>query len=161
MAETNRKYASERMRKKNPMANPEIRAKMAATLQAIKHGPKIRGGNGRPPTAAEEVLALLLDGLGFIPQYPIRTGFATGNGVYPPAYKPDQANPILKIAIEADGYSHCSLERQAQDLKKDNFLTGRGWIVLRFTNAEILTRPDQVMGKVLSTISKLKGCTLT
>ena len=160
MTRTNLKYASARMLANNPMRNEETRKKVSETLRAINHAPKIRGGNGKPATAAESALALILDGLGFMPQHAILTKMPMGSG-YPPCYKPDSANVALKLAVEADGNSHALLSRQAQDAKKDEFLRGLGWTVLRFTNHTILTEPAQVLKTVLSTISKLKGCTPT
>ncbi len=161
MARTNRKYASERMTRNNPMRKPEARAKMRATLAEIGHAPKIRGGNGKPPTMAEVFLLMLFGDLGFELQLSIKTGFRLGTTEYPPAYKVDIGNRALKVAVEADGMSHCSLKRQAQDAKKDAFLRGIGWTVLRFSNSEILSNPMQVFETVMSTTSKLKASTLT
>jgi hypothetical protein len=161
MARTNREYASDRMKTRNPMRLPESRAKMSATLQAIGHAPKLRGGNGRPPTEAERTLFAMFASIGFEPQVNIRTGYGPGNGVYPTVYKPDMGNWALKIALEADGSSHTSHERRAQDVKKDAFLRGLGWTVLRFSNEQILKRPTEVWMAVTSLISKLTVCTPT
>jgi very-short-patch-repair endonuclease len=159
MTRTNKKHASARMTERNPMHREEVRAKVSRTLKQINHGPKIRGGNGQGPTEAEAALAVMLAGLGFEHQIVIRTG-ATHLG-YPHCYKPDLGNWSLKIAIEADGPSHSTLARQEQDRKKDAFLTGLGWTVLRFSNRQILTQPGEVLGTVMSTISRLKASTLT
>ena len=154
MAETNRKYASARMTERNPMADPTVRKKVSETLKRIGHGPKVRGGNGRPPTAAELVLAERLNPMGFCEQAVIVTGRPRGSG-YPHAYKADSGCHLLKLAIEADGSSHSTLERQTQDAKKDEFLRSRGWTVLRFTNQQILTETEKTMQVILSTILKL------
>ena len=141
MAETNRKYARDRMITRNPMHSPETRAKVSVTLKQIKHAPRVRGGNGKPATHAEMMLALLLAPHGFVSQLvvPTRTGRA------PWHYKIDIAHPVLKIAVEADGPSHGSLIRQESDRRKDEFLTGAGWKVFRFSNEEILKSPETVL----------------
>lgn len=155
---TNTKYASDRMKSKNPMARPETRAKVSASLKALSHSPPIRGGNGKPPTVPETILSAMFGDVGFVPQGVIRTGYPSGNGVYPPCYKPDLVNFPLRLAIEADGGSHSACARKAADAKKDSFLIGLGWTVLRFSNQTILTRPESVWEEVMSTISRLKGC---
>lgn len=156
MARTNRKYASARMTARNPMARPDVRAKVSQSLQARGHRPPERGGNGREPPLAELMLLAIVGGLGFTGQVAIPTKQPRGSG-YPTCYKVDAGNALLKIAIEADGASHNALTRQAQDRKKDDLLDGLGWKVLRFTNAEILGSPENVWTTVLSTISKLRG----
>ena len=65
MASTNRKYASARMKKNNPMQRESSRKKHTATLKRIGHKPPIRGGNGRPATDAEVMLNKLLHPMGF------------------------------------------------------------------------------------------------
>jgi hypothetical protein len=154
MAETNRKYASARMTERNPMADPTVRKRVSETLKRIGHGPKVRGGNGRPPTAAELVLAEKLNPMGFCEQAVIVTGQPRGSG-FPPAYKADCGCHMIKLAIEADGGSHNTLDRQAQDAKKDELLRSLGWTVLRFTNQQILTETEETMRVILSTILKL------
>ena len=142
MAATNRKHASARMTANNPMRNEASRQKMTATLKAIGHSPSIRGGNGKPPTEAEVMLNSLLGHFGFQMQVSVPTGFPKGTG--PGHYKIDCANRRLKIAIEADGVSHCG-KRLMSDHRKDAFLTGCGWTVYRFSNATILNSPAMVM----------------
>jgi hypothetical protein len=155
MAATNRNHAAGRMKARNPMADPETRQKMAATLRSIGHRPAQRGGNGKPPPLPEVVLAELLRAFGFQPQCAVPTGAKRGSGL-PPSYKVDVGNPALRIAVEADGPSH-SGHRKDLDRKRDACLRGLGWIVLRFSNAEILATP----WTVLSTTLKSMGCTHT
>lgn len=157
---TNLKYASERMKKKNPMHVKETREKVSATLQAMKHKPPEQGGNGKPLPEAEARLLKMFGDLGFVGQCVVRTMLPVGNG-NAGNYKIDAGNPHLKIAIEADGPSHGSLFRQAQDAKKDKVLAGLGWTVLRFKNKTILTEPEKVMETVMSTILRLKTSTPT
>ena len=71
---------------------------------------------------------------------------------YPTNYKIDIANVDLMIAIEVDGGSHTALVRQEQDKKKEEFLTGLGWRVLRFLNKEVEENLSGCVQKVLSII---------
>lgn len=143
-----------RMLTDNPMVNPATRLKQSATLKAIGHKPKVRGGNGSGPTKAEIVLLKLLPGS--LCNYPVRTGKKSGSG-YPTCYKVDVSIPVLKLGIEADGNSHNNPNRRARDQKKDALLKELGWTVLRFQNRTILEKPDFVEELVASTISKLKN----
>jgi very-short-patch-repair endonuclease len=137
----------------NPMKRADVRAKVSNSLKAIGHKPVEQGGNGKEMPKAEQALMQMLSAFGFVHQYAIKTGLRTHG--YPTCYKPDAANPILKIAVEADGASHKALVRQAQDLKKDTFLKCSGWTVLRFTNEEILTNPTTVMFTILKSINSI------
>lgn len=145
MAKTNRKYASERMKKNNPMKKPTIREKVSAKLKAIGHMPKIRGGNGQVTIPQ----LLLATALGWEMEYQVNTMKKQN---YPPVYKIDIANPILKIGIEVDGGSHCPLARQEEDKKKTDFLNSQGWIILRFKNKEVMTDLTSCINKVMSMI---------
>ncbi|MFZ4596337.1 MAG: endonuclease domain-containing protein [Verrucomicrobiaceae bacterium] len=73
---------------------------------------------------------------------------------YPTCYKLDIGNRELMIAVEVDGKSHCSIERQAQDQKKEDLLQSLGWKVLRFTNAEVIRNLNGCVQEVRSSISK-------
>lgn len=159
MAATNRRYASERMKRKNPMHNGVSKDKMKATLKEIGWKPPVRGGNGTGPTVPQKRLA---DALGIESEYAIRTG-ATRNDPrrLPTAYKVDLAYPSKKLAIEIDGQSHGVLSRQAQDRKKEAFLRSIGWTVLRFSNKQVMEHLEECVRTVTSTISKLKETTTT
>jgi len=78
-------------------------------------------------------------GDGWVAEYAIKTNAGHRNGTYPNCYKADIANPEMMIAIELDGGSHSSLERQGQDQKKVIFLVGLGWSVYRVSNAKALS----------------------
>jgi hypothetical protein len=157
MADTNRKYASERMTRKNPMKNPIAKEKMISAAR-VRGWPETsqRGGNGKSIPLPQQLLACAL---GWPTEVVIKTN-ARKLG-FPPCYKVDIANETLKIAIEIDGKSHAMLVKQGQDQKKTSFLESLGWIVLRFSNAQIKTSLAQCVQTVLSTISKLKDSTPT
>lgn len=158
MAQTNRKYASDRMKRKNPMLRPETRAKISTALRVRGWKPPVRGGNGHGPTIPELLLASAL-GWPCNVIVPIRSGQRRQS--YPPHYKIDVGNPALKIAIEINGFSHRALVRQAQDQKKRLWLESRGWSVLTFSNGQVKNDLATCVQTVLSTISKLRVNTTT
>jgi very-short-patch-repair endonuclease len=152
MAALNHTYASQRMKRNNPMHKEASRQKMQATLRARGHTPKIRGGNGTGPTQAQNILA---EALGWQMEYVIKTHLPKNNALHAATnYKVDIANPTLMIAIEVDGRSHQTLARKSQDRKKEQLLSGLGWRILRFTNQEILDHLHECVQTVTSTISK-------
>ena len=74
----------------------------------------------------------------------------------PTHYKLDIADAANRVAIEVDGPSHSTLARKEQDARKDAFLAGSGWTVLRFSNQQVMERLEECVQTVMSTISKLK-----
>jgi len=129
-----RDILSRRMKDHNPMADLKVKERARQTLLRIGHKPPVQGGNGKGPTVPQKLLANVL---GWPMEVAIPTHKRRGCG-YPTAYKVDVGNPSMKIAIEVDGRSHGLLTRQEQDRKKDAFLRGRGWTVLRFKNRRVL-----------------------
>lgn len=109
---------------------------MTSTLRLKGHRPSVRKGNGHEPTEAEQKLLSAL-GTSAIYNLPVPT-LQPRTSNYPPVYKVDVAVPSLKLAIEADGGSHRQLSRKAEDAKKDALLVSLGWLVLRFSNRQIL-----------------------
>lgn len=150
MARTNRLYASKRMTDRNPMRVPSVREKVKNSLRRIGHKPRIRGGNGTGPTRPEK---LLINALKCEWNVVVKTGAKRGTG-YPYNYKIDLGFPSLKIGIEVDGNSHSTLSRKAQDMKKQEFLEGIGWTILRFTNKQVMEDLEGCVQTVLSTTSK-------
>lgn len=131
-----------RVGKLKPMLNSETRKRVSEALRNMNHRPPIQGGNGRPmPIPQARLLAAL--GKEWLAEYPVATGHK-GNG-FPTCYKIDIANPAMKIAIEVDGFSHASWKAVERDRKKDQLLTSFGWIVLRFTNQQVLNWIDSGM----------------
>lgn len=158
MARTNRKYASKRMKERNPMSNPEIRARAKATKLAQGNWkPPVQGGNGRETPRPQ---AMLAEALGWPVEFVVCTKMRRGSG-YPYHYKLDIADPEHMISIEVDGASHNSPTRRTLDEKKDAFLAGLGWIVLRFSNREVTEHLEACVQTVQSTISKSSNSTHT
>lgn len=122
---------------KNPMSNHQSRLKMKAKLKEIRHKPIKRGGNGQLLPLPQLALLHAL-GDGWEAELAIATKMRHLGIGFPTCYKVDLANQSMKLAIELDGGSHCSLERKAQDLKKTDFLTSQGWSVYRVSNQRAL-----------------------
>ena len=62
----------------------------------------------------------------------------------------DRAWPEVKLAVELDGAQHhTSPEDRRKDLARDTALAALGWVVLRFTYADVLRDPDLVRRRVL------------
>ena len=157
MANTNRKYASVRMKANNPMASVASVAKMTATMKRLGHKPKVRGGNGQPTPVP---VARLAESLGWPLEVAVKTGCPRGQG-FPTVYKLDIGNRELKIGVEVDGNSHNIKRRKEEDSKKTALLSSLGWIVLRFSNQAVMERLEECVQVVESTISKLKANTPT
>ncbi len=82
---------------------------------------------------------MLAEALGWPTEVVVKTGHSGRDGAgFPAHYKLDIANSEMMVAVEVDGASHTTLERQGQDRKKERFLRGLGWTVLRFSNREVL-----------------------
>jgi very-short-patch-repair endonuclease len=99
---------------------------------------------------------MLARATGLALHYVVPTGGRKKGGP-PTHYKLDLAAPLLKLAVEVDGNSHCPLNRKAQDRKKEAWLRGAGWTVLRFTNAEVLDDTATCAQTVWSTICRLRA----
>lgn len=145
MAATNRRYASARMTEHNPMADPDARARMAATLRSTGHQPGRRGGNGSGPTDAQKLLA---EALGWEMEVVVKTGRPRRPGV-PTNYKIDIADLATKTAVEVDGRSHRALARRSADERKDAFLLDAGWRIVRVSNESIHDDLAAVVREVL------------
>ena len=64
----------------------------------------------------------------------------------------DFAARLLRLAIELDGATHAGRERE--DAGRTAFLEARGWRMIRFTNAEIMTNPEGVATAILIALDK-------
>jgi hypothetical protein len=63
----------------------------------------------------------------------------------------DRAWKEAMLAVELDGAAfHSSPQQRADDLARDAMFAAMGWLVLRFTYAEVLRDPDGVRAKVLA-----------
>jgi very-short-patch-repair endonuclease len=57
----------------------------------------------------------------------------------------DLAWPDRKVLVEFDGNVHRDRDVFVKDLRRQNGLVGEGWVVLRFTSADVYGRPDDVV----------------
>jgi len=138
------------MKKHNPMARKEIREKVSKKLTG-RPMRLVRGGNGKGPTSGQLYLFLALrknekPKMEFV----VSTGKGSRAKGLPTHYKIDVALPEHKIAVEVDGLSHNLLCRKEQDKKKDRFLRGVGWKVLRFTNRQVMEHLEECAQEVMS-----------
>ena len=60
----------------------------------------------------------------------------------------DMAWPDRKVLVEFDGDVHRERRVFVSDLRRQNRLVLEGWIVLRFSSADVLGRPDEVVAAV-------------
>lgn len=147
---------SARMKEDNPMRDAATRERVSESLRAMGHRPPVRRGNGHGLTEPQRLLA---EALGWPTEVVVLTG-PRRKGI-PTCYKIDVANPDTRIAVEIDGASHCALSRQAADRRKESFLHGEGWTVLRFSNQEVMADTEACARTVLSTTSRWPGPTPT
>jgi hypothetical protein len=62
----------------------------------------------------------------------------------------DRCWPEVKVAVELDGARHhTSPDDRRRDLARDRAMAAAGWVVLRFTYAEVLRDPAAVRARVL------------
>ncbi|MGY2129723.1 DUF559 domain-containing protein [Blastococcus sp. SYSU DS0617] len=60
----------------------------------------------------------------------------------------DLAWPERKVLVEFDGDVHRERDVFVRDLRRQNRLVASGWTVLRFTSADVLGRPDEVLAEI-------------
>jgi hypothetical protein len=60
----------------------------------------------------------------------------------------DMAWPDRKVLVEFDGNVHRERRVFVADLRRQNRLVLEGWVVLRFSSADVLGRPDEVIAAV-------------
>ena len=94
----------------------------------------------RADSAAERILKRLLREAGI-------TGWVFGHPFGP--HLLDLAFPDQRVAIEVDGWAwHVDVDRFRADRRKGNELTRAGWILLRFTWHDLVTRPAEVVAEI-------------
>ena len=99
----------------------------------------------RAESPMESVLRWLLHGAGLpVPdlQYVVRDGAGTFLA------RVDLAWPEQRVLVEFDGDLHRGRDVFVNDLRRQNRLVAAGWTVLRFTSADVLGRPDDVIAEI-------------
>ena len=68
----------------------------------------------------------------------------------------DFADVRARVAVEADGWAfHGSKSQQQADHQRDRLLLTLGWVTLRFTTADIMLRPEQVVAEIRAVLLTL------
>ncbi|WP_261771402.1 endonuclease domain-containing protein [Rhodococcoides corynebacterioides] len=62
-----------------------------------------------------------------------------------------------RIAVEIDGPEHRSRHRFSDDRSRDNLLQTRGWMVLRFTNDDVLTDHESVVATIEQAVHRRRA----
>ena len=98
----------------------------------------------KSPTEAESVLWEYLSdnkmGVHFRRQHPIY------------GYIPDFVSPKAQLIIEIDGGYHYEGEQPEKDAERTSYLNQAGYVVLRFTNEEVLANIDNVLEEITDTL---------
>ncbi len=144
--------SSERMKLNNPMDDPRTAWKAINTkrINGTLHIWKgKRGGNGQLTTAQ----ILLATALGW--EMEVAVGLKKKEIFYPTRYILDIGNRKLKIGIEVDGKGHELEKIILKDLKKEAKLKELGWMVLRFTNEEVMTNLSKVLLEIKKEVKAL------
>ena len=69
-----------------------------------------------------------------------------------PPYIADFAARSERLVVEIDGDTHAGL--QAYDVARTRSLEKRGYSVLRFTNADVMTNLDAVLSEILKALGR-------
>lgn len=82
--------------------------------------------------------------------YKFRRQYSIGN------YILDFYSPILRLAIELDGYTHLDHEQWKSDSNRTMYLQEKGVMVLRFSDKQILDTLPEVLQRICATCNKLQ-----
>ena len=69
-------------------------------------------------------------------------------------FRADLAWPEAKVLVEFDGDVHRDRGVFVRDLRRQNALVAAGWTVLRFSSADVVGRPDEVVAQVLRALGR-------
>lgn len=100
--------------------------------------------NRRAGSPMESVLRWLLHAAG-VPAPGLQHAIWTPIAVF----HADLAWPERKVLVEFDGEVHRDRRVFVEDLRRQNALIAAGWTVLRFSSADVLGRPDEVVAQIL------------
>lgn len=146
----------------NPMNNEIYKNKMISSIRGLASKGKLKNnfkyGNGKISEAEQFIYDDLIK-LGFEYNKGISTKsfkFEFPEAKVPFVYKADFINKNLKIAIEIDGKSHKYKSVKEADIKKQRVFDFNNYIVLRFTNEQVLLNKDYVLKEIKECIQKVK-----
>ena len=69
----------------------------------------------------------------------------------------DFACDRLKRVVEIDGGVHAREDVALNDAERQHVLEGLGWTVMRFTNDQALSQPDQILDAIRRHAATLRG----
>jgi very-short-patch-repair endonuclease len=102
-------------------------------------------GDSRSESPMESVLRWILHAAG-LPrpelQYVVRSAVGEFLG------RADMAWPDRTVLVEFDGDVHRERGVFVADLRRQNRLVAEGWVILRFTSADVFGRPDHVIAVI-------------
>lgn len=101
--------------------------------------------DGRAESPMESVLRWLLHVAG-LPAPDLQFAVRSAGGVF--VGRADLAWPDRKVLVEFDGNVHRERAVFVNDVRRQNALVAAGWTVLRFTSADVLGRPDDVVAQI-------------
>ncbi|MGY1822479.1 DUF559 domain-containing protein [Geodermatophilus sp. SYSU D00079] len=121
LARRPRGRGSARARDTLPVADPRAESPMESVLRWLLHAARL---------PAPDL------------QYVVRDASGTVLG------RADLAWPEQRVIVEFDGDGHRERDVFVHDLRRQNRLVAAGWTVLRFTSADVLGRPDEVIAGI-------------
>jgi hypothetical protein len=102
-------------------------------------------GSDLAESPMESVLRWLVHDAGLpapVLQHPVHDGAGRFVG------RADLAWPDRKVIVEFDGDVHRERSVFVKDLRRQNALVAEGWTILRFTSADVLGRPTDVVAQI-------------
>jgi very-short-patch-repair endonuclease len=99
----------------------------------------------RSESPMESVLRWLIRAAG-LPAPELQFAVLSAAGVF--LGRADMAWPDRKVIVEFDGNVHRERDVFVNDLRRQNELVAAGWTILRFSSADVLGRPEQVIAAI-------------
>jgi very-short-patch-repair endonuclease len=99
----------------------------------------------RAESPMESVVRWLIHEAG-LPAPELQFGVRDGVGAF--IARADLAWPDRRVIVEFDGDVHRQRDVFVKDLRRQNRLVAAGWTVLRFTSADVLGRPEEVLAEI-------------
>lgn len=99
----------------------------------------------RAESPMESVLRWLLHAAG-VPAPDLQFVVRSSGGAF--LGRADLAWPDQKVLVEFDGDLHRRRDVFVNDVRRQNALVAAGWTVLRFTSADVLGRPEEVVAEI-------------
>lgn len=105
----------------------------------------------RAESPMESVLRWLLHAAG-LPSPALQFTVRSAGGAF--LGRADLAWPDRRVLVEFDGDVHRERDVFVNDVRRQNQLVAAGWVVLRFTSADVLGRPDEVVAQVRRALAR-------